>query len=168
MPIRDVRLITRDFTVFAFPSTRVETSRGCTQGCKFCSINLMYGRRFRKFPIERVIDDIQDAESHGAGSIFFPGRQHHPGPQRLEQLCRRSSTPVLTHLRYKTQASASGIASSESLCRRWERLALTACSWAWRARTRGICSSWEKGRCPTMPRRPCSICMITISSYPPA
>jgi len=115
MPLRGARLIRKGFTSFDVPIDSVETSRGCTQGCKFCSINLMYGRRFRKFPIERVIEDIQDAEAHGAGSIFFPDDNITLDVKRLERLCQAIIDAGLTHLRYKTQASASGIASSKRL-----------------------------------------------------
>jgi anaerobic magnesium-protoporphyrin IX monomethyl ester cyclase len=115
MPKRDARLITKGFYSFDVPIDCVETSRGCTQGCKFCSINLMYGRRFRRFSIERVIEDIRDAEAHGAGSIFFPDDNITLDPKRLERLCQAIIDAGLTHLRYKTQASASGIASSKQL-----------------------------------------------------
>ena len=115
MPNRDVRLLTKGFNSLGIPIDSVETSRGCTQGCKFCSINLMYGRKFRKFPLERVISDIQDAEDHGAGSIFFPDDNITLDPKRLERLCEAIVDAGLTHLRYKTQASASGIASSKRL-----------------------------------------------------
>ncbi len=114
-PNRDSRLITRGFYSFDVPIDCVETSRGCTQGCKFCSINLMYGRRFRRFSLERVIEEIQDAEAHGAGSIFFPDDNITLDPRRLERLCQAIIDAGLTHLRYKTQASASGIASSKQL-----------------------------------------------------
>ncbi len=114
-PNRDCRLITKGFYSFDVPIDSVETSRGCTQGCKFCSINLMYGRRFRRFSLERVIEDIQDAEAHGAGSIFFPDDNITLDPRRLERLCQAIIDASLTHLRYKTQASASGIASSKRL-----------------------------------------------------
>jgi anaerobic magnesium-protoporphyrin IX monomethyl ester cyclase len=115
MPNRDVRLVKKNFNSFDVPIDSVETSRGCTQGCKFCSINLMYGRRFRRFSIERVIEDIQDAEAHGAGAIFFPDDNITLDVKRLEQLCQAIIDAGLTHLRYKTQASASGIASSKRL-----------------------------------------------------
>ena len=114
-PLRDARQIRKGFTSFEIPIDSVETSRGCTQGCKFCSINLMYGRHFRRFPIERVIADIQDAEEHGAGSIFFPDDNITLDVKRLERLCEAIIDAGLTHLRYKTQASASGIASSKQL-----------------------------------------------------
>lgn len=115
MPDRNARLLTKGFESLGIPIDSVETSRGCTQGCKFCSINLMYGRRFRKFPLERVIADIRDAEDHGAGSIFFPDDNITLDVKRLEQLCQAIIDAGLTHLRYKTQASASGIASSKGL-----------------------------------------------------
>jgi len=86
MPDRDARLITRGFLTFDVPIDSVETSRGCTQGCKFCSINLMYGRHFRTFPLERVIEDIRDAEEHGAGSIFFPDDNITPSKEAREAL----------------------------------------------------------------------------------
>lgn len=114
-PNRNARLLTIGFESLGVPIDSVETSRGCTQGCKFCSINLMYGRRFRKFPLERVIEDIRDAEAHGAGSIFFPDDNITLDVRRLEQLCHAIIDAGLTHLRYKTQASASGIASSKRL-----------------------------------------------------
>jgi len=115
MPNRDVRLFTDGFESLGVRIDSVETSRGCTQGCKFCSINLMYGRKFRKFSLERVIADIQDAEAHGAGSIFFPDDNITLDTKRLELLCQTIIDAGLTHLRYKTQASASGIASSKRL-----------------------------------------------------
>jgi anaerobic magnesium-protoporphyrin IX monomethyl ester cyclase len=115
MPLRGARLVTKGFTSFDIPIDSVETSRGCTQGCKFCSINLMYGRHFRRFSIDRVIKDIRDAEAHGAGSIFFPDDNITLDVKRLERLCQEIIDAGLTHLRYKTQASASGIASSRHL-----------------------------------------------------
>ncbi len=114
-PNRDSRLIREGFTSFEITIDSVETSRGCTQGCKFCSINLMYGRHFRRFPIERVIEDIRDAEAHGAGAIFFPDDNITLDVKRLEKLCDAIIEADLTHLRYKTQASARGIASSKRL-----------------------------------------------------
>ena len=49
----------------------VETSRGCTFDCSFCSIIEMRGRNFHRFPIARVIDDIRDARRRGARAIFL-------------------------------------------------------------------------------------------------
>ena len=38
----------------------IETSRGCTRSCNFCSIRHMYGKNFRAFPVERVIQDLDE------------------------------------------------------------------------------------------------------------
>ncbi|HOT07066.1 MAG: Radical SAM superfamily protein [Methanosaeta sp. PtaB.Bin039] len=121
MPNREARLIKRGFYSFDLEIDCVETSRGCTQGCKFCSINGMYGRTFRKFDIVRVIEDIGDAEAHGARSIFFPDDNITLDVKRLERLCDAIIEAGLDHLRYKTQASASGIASSRQLVEKMGR-----------------------------------------------
>ena len=49
----------------------VETSRGCTFDCSFCSIIEMRGRNFHRFPIERVIADIADAARAARAAIFI-------------------------------------------------------------------------------------------------
>ncbi len=35
--------------------------------CNFCSMDKMYGKSFRMYSIDRVIEDIEDAKNHGAG-----------------------------------------------------------------------------------------------------
>ena len=49
----------------------VETSRGCTYDCSFCSIIEMRGRNFHAWPVERVVADILDAKRRGARAIFL-------------------------------------------------------------------------------------------------
>ncbi|MHC1630731.1 MAG: B12-binding domain-containing radical SAM protein [Methanotrichaceae archaeon] len=115
MPNRDCRLITEGFHSFGIPIDSVETSRGCTNGCKFCSIQNMYGLSFRKYSFERILDDIKDAESHGFKSIFFPDDNITLDVKRMERLCDAIIDAGLNHLKYKVQASARGIGSSRRL-----------------------------------------------------
>ena len=115
LPNRDCRLITEGFQSFGLPIDSVETTRGCTNGCKFCSIQNMYGRSFRKYPFERILDDIRDAEAHGAKSIFFPDDNITLDVKRMEALCNAIIEAGLDHIKYKVQASARGIGSSRSL-----------------------------------------------------
>ena len=115
MPNRDCRLITEGFESFGVPIDSVETSRGCTNGCKFCSIQHMYGRSFRRYPFERILEDIRDAEAHGAKSIFFPDDNMTLDVKRMERLCDSIVEAGLSHLKYKVQASARGIGSSRRL-----------------------------------------------------
>jgi radical SAM superfamily enzyme YgiQ (UPF0313 family) len=58
LPIRDHRRLTWGYH-FMFKNIEImETSRGCTRNCNFCSIQHMYGRSYRTYPVERVIDDL--------------------------------------------------------------------------------------------------------------
>jgi anaerobic magnesium-protoporphyrin IX monomethyl ester cyclase len=54
------------YTLLGRPIDIVETSRGCTYDCSFCSIIEMRGRNFHTWTIERVVADIADARARGA------------------------------------------------------------------------------------------------------
>jgi len=60
LPIRDERRLTWGYHIMNSRIEVMETSRGCTRNCNFCSIRHMYGRHFRAFPIERVLADLDD------------------------------------------------------------------------------------------------------------
>ncbi len=57
-PIRDSRRLTWGYHILNSKIEVMETSRGCTRSCNFCSIRHMYGKSFRTYPINRVIADI--------------------------------------------------------------------------------------------------------------
>lgn len=59
-PIRDRRRLTWGYHVLSEKIEVMETSRGCTRSCNFCSIRHMYGRAYRTYPIDRVIADLDD------------------------------------------------------------------------------------------------------------
>ena len=65
----------------------VETSRGCPYDCKFCSITYMYGRNFRPFPLERILDDLTVVRGRGTQAVFFADDnltyRHRPFPPAL-------------------------------------------------------------------------------------
>src|SRR5262249_21515141 len=65
LPNRDARVLD-GYTVLGRGVDVVETSRGCTFDCSFCSIIEMRGRNFHPYPIDRVLADIADARAHGA------------------------------------------------------------------------------------------------------
>ena len=71
IPDRGCRVIHKGFHILGRPADVIETSRGCVNHCKFCSIRQMYGTKFRKYKIERVIQDIIDARNHGAQAILI-------------------------------------------------------------------------------------------------
>src|SRR5206468_10094392 len=66
----------------------VETSRGCTFDCSFCSIIEMRGRNFHTYSIERVLADISDARRRGARAIFLVDDNITLDIRRFESLCQ--------------------------------------------------------------------------------
>ena len=89
----------------------VETSRGCTFDCSFCSIIEMRGRNFHRFAIARVIDDIADAHARGARTIFLVDDNITLDVPRFEELCRAIVAAGLHHIDYIAQAMTASIAS---------------------------------------------------------
>jgi radical SAM superfamily enzyme YgiQ (UPF0313 family) len=90
----------------------VETSRGCTYDCSFCSIIEMRGRNFHTWPIERVIADIADARAHGARTIFLVDDNITLNVKRFRQLCDAIVVHGLDRLDYIVQGMTSAIASA--------------------------------------------------------
>ena len=70
LPNRAARVL-GGYTLLGRKIDVVETSRGCTFDCSFCSIIEMRGRNFHTFGIERVLADISDARRRGAEAIFL-------------------------------------------------------------------------------------------------
>jgi len=114
-PNRNSRLITKGFSIYGLPSDSIETSRGCTYKCKFCSISQMYGRSFRTYEIDRVIADIRDAKEHGAKSIFIIDDNITLDLRRLETLSEEITKQKLNTIHYAVQTTVKGMASSERL-----------------------------------------------------
>jgi radical SAM superfamily enzyme YgiQ (UPF0313 family) len=90
----------------------VETSRGCTFDCSFCSIIEMRGRNFHRFPIERVIADIADARRRGARAIFLVDDNITIDIPRLEALCRAIVDAGYDDIDYLVQAMTAAVAAS--------------------------------------------------------
>ena len=109
LPRRGARVL-RGYTILGRPSDVIETSRGCTFDCSFCSIVEMRGRNFHAFPLERVIDDIRDARAHGARSIFIVDDNITLDVGRFEALCEAILEAGLHRLEYTVQAMTSALA----------------------------------------------------------
>jgi radical SAM superfamily enzyme YgiQ (UPF0313 family) len=89
----------------------VETSRGCTFDCSFCSIIEMRGRNFHRLPLSQVIDDIRDAAALGARTIFFVDDNITLDVDRFTALCHAIIDAGLAHLDYLVQAMTASIAT---------------------------------------------------------
>ncbi|MGB9597501.1 MAG: B12-binding domain-containing radical SAM protein, partial [Candidatus Poribacteria bacterium] len=118
LPNRDVRFITNGFSIFGVNSDAVETSRGCTYNCKFCSISKIYGKSFRTYEISRVIKDIEDAKKHGANALLIADDNITLDLNRLETLCDEIIASKLNNIHYTVQATVKGIAQSNMLVKK--------------------------------------------------
>ncbi|MBW8714194.1 MAG: B12-binding domain-containing radical SAM protein, partial [Acidobacteria bacterium] len=109
-PNRAARVLT-GYTMMGRQIDVIETSRGCTFDCSFCSIIEMRGRNFHRFPIERVIDDIRDAEARGARSIFIVDDNITLDVERFEELCTAIIRAGLNRIDYLVQGMTASIAT---------------------------------------------------------
>jgi len=109
LPDRSARVLS-GYTLLGRPVDVVETSRGCTFDCSFCSIIEMRGRNFHAYPIGRVLDDLRDARRHGARAVFFVDDNITLDVRRFEALCRAIVDARLDDLDYIVQATTASIA----------------------------------------------------------
>src|SRR6185503_4951673 len=111
LPNRDARVLD-GYTFLGRKIDVIETSRGCTFDCSFCSIIEMRGRNFYKWTIERVVADIVDARRRGARAIFLVDDNITLDVRRFEALCRAIVDAGLHDIDYIVQAMTSAIAAS--------------------------------------------------------
>ena len=109
-PDRGARVL-RGYTLLGRQVDVVETSRGCTFDCSFCSIIEMRGRNFHAYGLDRVVADIEDARRHGARAIFLVDDNITLNVGRFEALCRAIVDAGLADLDYVVQAMTSAIAN---------------------------------------------------------
>ena len=109
LPKRDTRVLD-GYTMMGRKVDVVETSRGCTFDCGFCSIIEMRGRNFHTYSFDRVLADIGDARDRGARCIFIVDDNITLNVKRFEALCQAIVDAGLHDLDYIVQAMTSPIA----------------------------------------------------------
>ena len=109
LPDRGARQLS-GYTLLGRQVDVVETSRGCTFDCSFCSIIEMRGRNFHRFAIPRVLADIEDARSRGARCLFIVDDNLTLDAPRFEELCRAIVARRLNDVEYVVQGMTSSIA----------------------------------------------------------
>ncbi len=110
LPNRSARVL-KGYTLLGRQVDVIETSRGCTYDCSFCSIIEMRGRNFHTYSFDRVLADIRDAQDHGARTIFLVDDNITLNVHRFEALCHAIIDAGLNQLDYFVQAMTSAIAS---------------------------------------------------------
>jgi anaerobic magnesium-protoporphyrin IX monomethyl ester cyclase len=109
LPNRAARVL-RGYTLLGRHVDVVETSRGCTYDCSFCSIIEMRGRNFHPYSIDRVLADIADARAHGAEAIFLVDDNITLDIERFEKLCTAIADAGFDDLDYTVQAMTAPLA----------------------------------------------------------
>lgn len=110
-PRRSARVLD-GYTFLGRPIDVVETSRGCTFDCSFCSIVEMRGRNFHTWAIPRVIADIADARRRGARAIFIVDDNVTLNVARFRALCDAIVEAGLDDVDYIVQAMTSSVAAA--------------------------------------------------------
>jgi anaerobic magnesium-protoporphyrin IX monomethyl ester cyclase len=110
LPNRDARVL-KGYTLLGRQVDVIETSRGCTYDCSFCSIIEMRGRNFHTYSFDRVLADIRDARDHGARTIFMVDDNITLNVRRFEALCEAVIAAGLHKLDFFVQAMTSAIAN---------------------------------------------------------
>ncbi|MEW6356636.1 MAG: radical SAM protein [Planctomycetota bacterium] len=121
LPRRSAQLWPR-FGVYGKRVALVESSRGCTMACKFCSMSGMYGRTFREYDLQRVLDDITAAKKNGARIIGFVDDNITLNIPRFERLCDMLIAAGHDDIYYFVQASSHGIGMHPGLVRKMRRV----------------------------------------------
>ncbi len=114
LPRRQARLA-QGFYFLDMPMDVAETSRGCPYDCKFCSITRMYGHTFRRFPLDRILADLNNIRQQGFKAVFFADDNITYDVAHFRRVCQAIVQHGLNDLTYLTQVSAVGIARHPEL-----------------------------------------------------
>jgi anaerobic magnesium-protoporphyrin IX monomethyl ester cyclase len=114
LPDRSARILTH-FTYFNKKLDCIETSRGCTMPCKFCSISNMYGSTFRRYSLDRVVADLENLRRAGVETVLIVDDNITLDVSHLKGLCQAIVEKGLNTMEYVVQTSVSGIAEDLDL-----------------------------------------------------
>lgn len=119
LPVRDHRRLTWGYHVMSSRIELIETSRGCTRSCNFCSMRHMYGRSFRTYPISRVLTDIDDIYyKQKTRWIFITDDNMVLNPGRVIELCDAIIARRYRGLNLVVQADCVSMARNEAMVAR--------------------------------------------------
>ncbi len=122
LPIRDKRRLTWGYHVMNRHMEMMETSRGCTRNCNFCSIRHMYGRAFRSFPMQRILADIDDIYyKRKVRYIFVSDDNLVLDPGRVIRLCDAIIARGYRNLTFVVQADCVTMSRNEKMVEKMAR-----------------------------------------------
>jgi radical SAM superfamily enzyme YgiQ (UPF0313 family) len=122
LPIRDQRRLTWGYH-FIFNKIEVmETSRGCTRDCNFCSMRHMYGRSYRTYPIGRVMDDLDYiCRLKKTRMIFLVDDNLLLNPKWVDEICEAIIKRGYRDLNLIVQSDCISVVKNEGMVRKMSR-----------------------------------------------
>lgn len=114
LPDRNSRVLD-SFNYFDKKLDCVETSRGCTMPCTFCSITGMYGSSFRCHAIDRVVADLEALRARGTQTVLLVDDNITLDAARFKKLAHAIVQHGLDCMEYLVQASVAGIVADPEL-----------------------------------------------------
>ena len=119
LPIRDKRRLTWGYHIIYSKIELLETSRGCTRTCNFCSMKHMYGRTFRTYPIARVLQDLDDIYyKRRVRWVFIVDDNMVLNPARVVELCDAIIAKGYRKLNLVVQADCISMANNEAMVKK--------------------------------------------------
>lgn len=77
-----------DYKIFNLNCAAIETSRGCPQGCKFCSTHVVYKRSWRPRSVKNIIKELEQiSEIKKIEDVFLVDDNILVNMQRMKKLC---------------------------------------------------------------------------------
>lgn len=127
LPVRDKRRLTSGYHSMFAKVEVMETSRGCTRNCNFCSINHMYGRSYRTYPVERIISDLDDIYyNKKTRLVFITDDNMLLNPKWVEEVCDAIIKRKYRGLKIVVQADCVSIAKHEKVVEKMARAGFAA------------------------------------------
>jgi len=116
LPIRDQRRLTWGYHIVASRVEVMETSRGCSRSCNFCSMSHMYGRTFRTYPVERVLEDLDDIYyRRKCKAVFLVDDNFVLNPKHVMTLCDAIAERPYRNMNMIVQADCISMSKNEEM-----------------------------------------------------
>lgn len=159
LPVRDRRRLTWGYHVMNHSVEVIETSRGCTRNCNFCSIRHMYGRAFRPFPLERILADIDDIYfRRKCRWIFVSDDNMVLSVKRVMELCQAIIDRNYGGLHFMVQADCLTMSKNEEMVRIMARAGFKSIFLGIENVSRKNLAAAQKGDIVTASRRAVALC----------